>query len=246
VVITTGVSKLLVVKADALADEMGLTEIEGSPFDRCYLPGRDTLRVDGDIVRCVNLHEIFLDTSLAVSAKAEEGAMGDVDGSCLVCSCEVSDDELIARGERISHRDVEVSGIALEAVGMKEVEADRAVGKRLDVPDEVIYALESAMESVMAVVIDGGMVKDAVYLELRPSDAVRDRAHAGAKEPLPRRIYVFAGGFVADDYVCGVAVPVGSRQRHYPGSKIGNFQADIACGYFVSFDFLFAGQQGKG
>ena len=155
VVVSAAEDHLLMVGVDAFGDDGWLSEIEGGSFDGHELSGRDELGRDGGDVVAEDLHLVSGVILGFWPFEVEVGVVRQVDVGCLVGGCSVVDFEFVFGGERVGHRDFELAGVALVAVGRGEVEDDAgALWRRLseDLPHHFVKALGSAVERVGAVV----------------------------------------------------------------------------------------------
>ncbi len=245
-VIPAGIDKLLVILADAFPNQMRLPEIEGRTIYGGYFSGRYALGIDGGIMGSIDLHQILFDAAIAFAAKAEEGMMAEADRRRFVGGSQISNLELVIRVEGISHRHIQIAGIAFKAVGVKEMEDDGCVAGGDHIPYEMVDALEAAVEGIAAVVIYRGMILHAVKGKGCSADTVCNRAYAGAQEPLPWRGYIFLNGLVTDNDIFEIAVFVGGSERHHAGAIIGYDHSDITGHQTILFILIiFTGKQGK-
>lgn len=183
VVVSAAEDHLLVVGVDAFGDDGWLSEVEGGSFDGHELSGWDELGRDGGDVVAEDLHLVSGVILGFWPFEVEVGVVRQVDVGCLVGGCSVVDFEFVFRGERVGHRDFELAGVALIAVGRGEVEDDAGVLRRRlseDLPHHFVEALGSAVERV-GPVVDGERILFAVDFELPFRDSVAESADGAAE-----------------------------------------------------------------
>ncbi len=183
VIVSAAEDHLLVVGVDAFGDDGWLSEIEGGSFDGHQLSGWDEFGRDGGDVVAEDLHLVSGAILSFWPFEVEVGVVRQVDVGCLVGGCSVVDFKFVFGGERVGHRDFELAGVALIAVGRGELEGDGGVLWRWsakDVPGHLVEALGSAVERVGAVV-DGERILFAVDFELPFRDSVSESADGAAE-----------------------------------------------------------------
>ena len=197
-------------------------ESDGSNF-----PGRDAFRIDWNIAGCRNCHEVILHRTGPLAAKAEKRVGGDVDRRGLVRLGGNLHEKLVIGGDGVGKVNVEIAGVALEAVGMLHVEGNGIVAHFDNVPDQVVDADNAAVKRVVAVVICRSGIGDTVHLEGSTADAVGHRTDTGAEEALARRVEIVLDVVVAHHDIDVFAVLVRGENRRHTGPEIGHLHSQV-------------------
>ena len=227
-VVAAGVVQLEIVLPDTLAYPVRLAEVEGRTLHRSDFPGGDAERIDGNIGRCIDLHNIVLHRTRTFAAQAEEGVVRKVHRSGLVGNGRVAHAEDIFGSERIGHIYVQVARIAFIHIRALVVEDYRAVADAHHFPDHIVKALITAVQRIHLIVIGRSVVVHTVDVEARTADTVCHRPHAGPEEALSGRSDVLLQSPVSHHDRAVSARTVGSVKRDYAGTEVGDLQADIA------------------
>ena len=206
--------------ADAITDRRGLSEVERGAGYRCGFPGRDQLGVDRAVAVGRNgqhvAHGAFGD---AFAGDVEQGVVGDVDDGRLVGRGAVGNRQLVLLVQGVGRRGGQGSRVALVAVRADIAQGDRGRRARLgvqDLPDDLVEALNAAVQGRDAVVVEGQLVGLAVQAETALTDAVGETADRGAE--IAGVLGVGGGVGEAEDDVGALAVAARCDQRLQRGA----------------------------
>ena len=133
------------------------------------------------------MHNVVLNSAVALSAQAEERMIGDVDRRGMVRLSSIVYPEFVLRRHRIGHVNAFVARKSFLAVSMQVMQGYGRVRNVTHIPDDIVQSLVAAMQSIDSVVIGRNIVRGVIDYERRVADSVGDRSNAGTEKTLSRR-----------------------------------------------------------
>lgn len=116
---------------------------------------------------------------IGISGQVEIGVVGKVDDGWLVCGCRGYPSECVFR-KCVFDANLEISGVAFIAIWGKVGKNDRVFGYSFSFPNNLIEALETAVE-VVWFVVDGELIVGAIDGKFPAGDAVGVAPYCGTE-----------------------------------------------------------------
>ena len=191
------------------------------PIDGHQATGGDERRIDGrEEIGCD--HQLMVvDRRPARPVQVEERVVREVDDRTAVGRSLVCDDEAVVVGQLVGHRNLQVPGVSLIAVGREAGQYDLLRRHLDDIPHNHVEALGTAVQAVGAVV-QRQRILLPVERKSPCGDTIAVTADGGAEEPLSGLIDVSAEIVVPQHDVREIAVAVGHPQFDDAAAEIGH------------------------
>ena len=208
VVVAVAVAELFEIGIEARPDRCRTAEIHRRAFDGHQAAGGDERRIDGREEIGCDHQFMVVDRRPARPVQVEERVVREVDDRTAVGRGLVCDDEAVVVGQLVGHRNLQVPGVSLIAVGREAGQYDLLRRHLDDIPHNHVEALGTAVQAVGAVV-QGQRILLPVERKAPCGDTVAVTADGGAEEPLSGLIDVSAEVVVPQHDVREIAVAVG-------------------------------------
>lgn len=210
VVVAVAVAELFEIGIEARPDRCRTAEIHRRAFDGHQAAGGDERRIDGREEIGGDHQLMVVDRRPARPVQVEERVVREVDDRTAVGRGLVCDDEAVVVGQLVGHRNLQVPGVSLIAVGREAGQYDLLRRHLDDIPHNHVEALGTAVQAVGAVV-QRQRILLPVERKSPCGDTIAVTADGGAEEPLSGLIDVSAEIVVPQHDVREIAVASGTH-----------------------------------